>query len=416
MKVATWSMILVLLGGCIALGVLLYQSSSSLNTERFRTEDLTKSLQAQSQREEQLLAELESVKTSRADLTATSADLAQQLNDSKQREVQLRAELEDAKAMRAALTSASADLNQELAESKRRETLLRSELDAATTSQRRTADAVAELTQRLNESSEQVRSLSAELDSARRTQQQVSASGEQRLAVATEYSKRMVQHCAALLGSAMSLVAVREQETLLHLAPSGQAFSAYRSKLDQLIRSLSLAESSVGSTKGFLRPNLNTLRTIGLATDEDLVALDQIQSTFIQPALTTARQSLSTAQSFVYDVISTEGWQSTEIRVNAGDILNVTASGQWVYAPNASPTPVGPQGEWGNSSYRIVQGLPNGALLIRVRGTDAVYSIASPVQVPRAGTIEMRINDTVLSDNRGSMKVNGFVTRPMRWQ
>lgn len=137
------------------------------------------------------------------------------------------------------------------------------------------------------------------------------------------------------------------------------------------------------------------------------VAIAAIQSTI--DSLDRAIASLRVTE---FDVLAHEGWQPTDAKLETGEVVCIRATGTWTWGRVVGSTPVGPQGVNGDASYRAYQRFTNAALLLRIRGLDEVFPGWQWAQPPRGGTIELRINDNVLNDNQGSMKVKLWILRP----
>jgi hypothetical protein len=109
------------------------------------------------------------------------------------------------------------------------------------------------------------------------------------------------------------------------------------------------------------------------------------------------------AQSQIY---AYRGWQSTGVRLQANETAIIRATGQWLYTP----------GEWhdanGHKRYPApafypMTGVAGGVLLGRV-GEDGYPQLVGRngrLYTSKAGMVYLRINDDILSDNEGSLKV-----------
>ena len=103
-------------------------------------------------------------------------------------------------------------------------------------------------------------------------------------------------------------------------------------------------------------------------------------------------------------------WTDTGIRVNAGDVFRIDASGYINWGPNRSDDPNGEV----NSPYNANRPLPNragGSLIGRI-GNGQPFYIGSGMQSFRAGTtgrLYLGVNDDYLQDNSGSFRV--MITR-----
>ena len=106
-------------------------------------------------------------------------------------------------------------------------------------------------------------------------------------------------------------------------------------------------------------------------------------------------------------------WQSTGVHVQRGDRLYLRARGEWLYTPDEF------QGPEGHARYPAPDFYPSpyapGGILIGRYGEDGapfVVGRGGNYNVINSGMLYMRINDDVLSDNRGYVEVEIAVTRP----
>ena len=99
-------------------------------------------------------------------------------------------------------------------------------------------------------------------------------------------------------------------------------------------------------------------------------------------------------------------WQSTGIRIDSGDRLKITASGQWLYTPNEFHGPAGHPRFPAARFYPISRGA-GGALIGRIgtSGSGFVVGDAVNMQTQEHGILYLRINDDILSDNDGWVAV-----------
>ncbi len=103
-------------------------------------------------------------------------------------------------------------------------------------------------------------------------------------------------------------------------------------------------------------------------------------------------------------------WQSTGVKLNAGDRFVIRAKGQWTYSPE-----VGLHGPGGglpappNYPYPYASG---GALLGRVGESGEAFYVGSRsfgyAEAP--GLLYLRINDDLLGDNKGQLSLDIQVT------
>jgi hypothetical protein len=119
-------------------------------------------------------------------------------------------------------------------------------------------------------------------------------------------------------------------------------------------------------------------------------------------------------------VAADRGWQSSGVQLEAGKKYRLRASGRYEVAKEPRVWECEP----GGVTIRYYHGQPLGILLAAVRADDAsakdpsgllkpiVVGFEATLDVPHAGTLYLRINDSAgsLSDNAGSLNVE--ITRP----
>ena len=98
-------------------------------------------------------------------------------------------------------------------------------------------------------------------------------------------------------------------------------------------------------------------------------------------------------------------WQSVGLRVHAGDSLNIRAKGTWLYTPGEYHGPEG-HARYAAPSFYPLPGVRGGALIGRIGETGEPFYVGRRLTrtIDRDGTLYLRIDDDVLSDN------DGFVT------
>jgi hypothetical protein len=113
-------------------------------------------------------------------------------------------------------------------------------------------------------------------------------------------------------------------------------------------------------------------------------------------------------------IAADRGWQSSGVRLEAGDTCRIRASGRYQVASQPKPWLCEP----GGVTIRYVHGQPLGILLGAIHGEhvdDEADGLLKPLVVgfettfhtERAGTLYLRVNDSAggLSDNSGSLSV-----------
>jgi hypothetical protein len=103
-------------------------------------------------------------------------------------------------------------------------------------------------------------------------------------------------------------------------------------------------------------------------------------------------------------------WQSTGLKLQPGDTLNLRAEGQWQYSPIVGLTGPG-GGRPAVDSYPLPT-VPGGALIGRIGDTGQPFYVGRRYHAwaAEAGLLYLRINDDLLGDNQGVMRVNIDVT------
>lgn len=102
-------------------------------------------------------------------------------------------------------------------------------------------------------------------------------------------------------------------------------------------------------------------------------------------------------------------WKNTGIRVQQGTRLYISASGTITWAADRIPdwTIVGPNGSSppDNEDFPIPQaGI--GSLVMRIGNVKYTVGANKSIEAKESGTIELMVNDDILTDNSGSFTVN----------
>jgi hypothetical protein len=109
-------------------------------------------------------------------------------------------------------------------------------------------------------------------------------------------------------------------------------------------------------------------------------------------------------------VTAREPWTDANIEVRAGQVVYFTASGRVRWGPGRQD---GAAGE-GNSPYnpaRPMPGRPAAGLIGRVGETDDYFFIGAdegPLRMRTSGRLYLGLNDDMLGDNSGSLRVTIF--------
>lgn len=106
-------------------------------------------------------------------------------------------------------------------------------------------------------------------------------------------------------------------------------------------------------------------------------------------------------------------WQSLGIRVERGDLIEVSAEGSWLYTPDEFHGPEG-HDRYAAPSFYPVQG-PGGSLIGRIGEDGSKFYVGRDMRITanESGILYMRINDDILSDNDGMVVVEVNVITPL---
>lgn len=107
------------------------------------------------------------------------------------------------------------------------------------------------------------------------------------------------------------------------------------------------------------------------------------------------------------------GWQNTSYVVKPGDIINISAQGEWMYSPQAGPH--GPEGHpiFTSPSFYPLPGVRGGALIGKIGEYGAPFYVGRNYrnagwqtgylrdEQQESGRLYLRIDDDLLGDNKG---------------
>jgi len=104
-------------------------------------------------------------------------------------------------------------------------------------------------------------------------------------------------------------------------------------------------------------------------------------------------------------------WQSTGLQLHSGDSLEIQATGRWLYTPDEFHGPAGHPRYPAPSFYPVSRGT-GGSLIGRIGESGSPFLIGRRINTVahQNGLLYLRINDDILSDNRGSVVVEISVT------
>lgn len=120
------------------------------------------------------------------------------------------------------------------------------------------------------------------------------------------------------------------------------------------------------------------------------------------------QQSLSRPRIFAY-----RDWQSIGVRLREGDTLRLRATGSWLYTPDEYHGPEG-HARYRAPSFYPLPGVRGGALIGRIgeEGPPFYVGRRSTRWIDQDGTLYLRIDDDILSDNEGFVTVEVTVIQP----
>ena len=104
-------------------------------------------------------------------------------------------------------------------------------------------------------------------------------------------------------------------------------------------------------------------------------------------------------------------WQSTGVRVNQGDLVEIEAKGEWLYTPEEYHGPEG-HAVFLAPGFYPVAGVAGGVLLGRIGEAGRHFEVGerATFQAREHGILYLRINDDVLGDNDGWVAAQFDVT------
>ena len=128
----------------------------------------------------------------------------------------------------------------------------------------------------------------------------------------------------------------------------------------------------------------------------------------IQRALTVAHSHSELIAKRIY---AYRDWQSTGVRIDQGDLVEIEAQGEWLYTPDEYHGPAGHPNFPAPNFYPISSG-SGGALIGRIGETGLRFVVgeSANMQAREHGILYLRINDNILSDNDGWVAVRINVT------
>jgi hypothetical protein len=143
----------------------------------------------------------------------------------------------------------------------------------------------------------------------------------------------------------------------------------------------------------------------GCATITCILIINGLVGLLVSKAAPTYHENMREINVYAY-----RDWQSVGIQLNQGDDLDIWAEGSWLYTPGEYHGPEGHPRYPAPSFYPIPRGT-GGTLIGRIgeEGMPFLVGRHSHMQIDRDGLLYLRINDDILSDNRGSILVEVVV-------
>jgi len=120
----------------------------------------------------------------------------------------------------------------------------------------------------------------------------------------------------------------------------------------------------------------------------------------------TRHEALTNPRIFAY-----RDWQSVGVQVQAGDVLQIRAQGDWMYTPGEHHGPEGHARYFAPGFYPLPN-VPGGALIGRIGEDSEPFYVGKRVtwEAMQDGLLYLRIDDDILSDNDGWVTVEINIT------
>jgi hypothetical protein len=111
-------------------------------------------------------------------------------------------------------------------------------------------------------------------------------------------------------------------------------------------------------------------------------------------------------QTTTFTVPGNQKWIETDITVQGGQNVDVRATGEVEYAPNAKVTAAGAPRRTPGGPDVPIPNAPAGALIGRIdNGQPFIIGRNTSVRMPEGGTLFLGINDDNVGDNNGNFRV-----------
>ena len=143
---------------------------------------------------------------------------------------------------------------------------------------------------------------------------------------------------------------------------------------------------------------------------------DTLAGVLAANALPVAQETLHQQKIYAY-----RDWQSVGVQVHEDEMVNIQASGEWLYTPGEYHGPEG-HPRYPAPDFYPMAGAPGGILIGKIGATGLPFIVGQGTSVSAyewqtregiqiSGLLYLRINDDILSDNKGSVVVDVTVTK-----
>lgn len=133
-------------------------------------------------------------------------------------------------------------------------------------------------------------------------------------------------------------------------------------------------------------------------------------------ALPVAQETLHQQKIYAY-----RDWQSVGVQVHEDEMVDIQASGEWLYTPGDYHGPEG-HPRYPAPDFYPIAGVPGGILIGKIGEAGIPFIVGQSTSVSAyewqaregiqtSGLLYLRINDDILSDNKGSVVVDVTVTK-----
>jgi hypothetical protein len=240
------------------------------------------------------------------------------------------------------------------------------------------------------------------------------AQERQRIDALSRELARNVQDLAQAVNTTLAqawLDAGAAQESLFQ-APTDASRKAFAESVTKASEAAAAADALRAQLEDFVLAHENDLRAA------HAFELDAARARIIAAGEPITRvgdatqRTLASLREVPFTALASEDWRTTALDLGEGEVFAIQSQGQWRWSP-VMGSEVGASGQRGPSSMRLRPDLGNGALLVRVRGSERIHPGDAGVLPDRPGQVEVRINDTTTSDNKGAMELRLVAFRPL---